>query len=142
MSILRHPKGRIGLNNMAKGLSVLKYNVRTAIVCMVFIFTCTKVEQTPPGILSKEEMVKVLTEIYITEEKITRLSVPRDSSEKVFDKLKGKIFEKTGVPDSVFNRSFNYYMDRPKEMELIYTALVDSLQLKEQRAPQHPELQQ
>ena len=37
------------------------------------------------------------------------------------------------MSDSVFKKSFDYYMDRPKEMELIYTALVDSLSLMEQR---------
>jgi hypothetical protein len=43
------------------------------------------------------------------------------------------MFAKLGVSDSVFKRSFDYYMDRPREMEQIYAALVDSLSLKEQR---------
>jgi len=35
----------------------------------------------------------------------------------------------------VFRKSMDYYMDHPMEMELIYTSLVDSLNLREQRVP-------
>ena len=78
-------------------------------------------------------MVKILTEIYLTEQKINRLGVSRDSGEHEFERFKKGVFERVGVSDSVFKRSFDYYMDRPKEMEMIYTALVDSLSLMEQR---------
>ena len=80
-------------------------------------------------------MVSVLIDLYISEEKVNRLTLEKDSAQALFGLLEGKIFETTGVPDSVFRVSFDYYYDRPKQMELIYTALVDSLQLREQRAP-------
>ena len=92
-------------------------------------------DSRPEQLLTKEEMVAVLQEIYVTEEKINRLVLPRDSSETVFTLMEEKVFEKYNIPDSTFKQSLDYYMDRPKEMELIYTALVDSLQLKEQRVP-------
>jgi hypothetical protein len=103
------------------------------IVLVAFFISCSTKERVPAGVLGKEEMVRVLTELYIGEEKINRMSVTRDSSEKVFTLLEGKIQQKTGIPDSVFKRSMNYYFERPLEMELIYTALVDTLNLKEQR---------
>jgi hypothetical protein len=71
----------------------------------------------------------------VTEEKIGRLSLTPDSATQVFSILEGRIFEKLGVPDSVFRESLNYYIDHPAEMEKIYSALVDSLQLREQRTP-------
>jgi hypothetical protein len=92
----------------------------------------------PEGILSHTEMVRTLTEIYVVEEKVNRLGLIRDSSEKVFDSLRARIFRNMSYPDSVFKRSLDYYTDRPKEMEVIYTALVDSLQLREQRALNQP----
>jgi len=92
----------------------------------------------PEGILSHAEMVKTLTEIYVVEEKVNRLGLIRDSSEKVFDSLRTRIFRNMPYPDSVFKKSLDYYTDRPKEMEVIYTALVDSLQLREQRALNQP----
>ena len=90
-------------------------------------------EQKSPDVLSKADMVRVLTELYLTEDKINRLTLGPDSSRKVFKAMKPKIEKKTGIPDSVFLRSFDYYSARPLEMEKIYAALVDSLALKEQK---------
>lgn len=84
-------------------------------------------------ILGHHEMVKALTEIYLAEQKVNRLGVPRDSAEREFERFKKVIFERIGTSDSIFKRSFNYYMDRPREMEQIYSTLVDSLSLMEQR---------
>ena len=79
-------------------------------------------------------MIKVLTEIYVAEDKINRLAVGPDSGQKIFDSMRAKISLKTGIPDSLVRKSLDYYTARPKEMEQIYAALVDSLNLKEQRA--------
>ena len=106
---------------------------RSIIILVVFLISCHTKERVPAGVLDKEKMVRVLTELYIGEEKTNRLGLTRDSAEKVFKIMDGKIEQKTGIPDSVFKRSLNYYFDHPLEMELIYTALVDTLNLKEQR---------
>ena len=90
-------------------------------------------EEKKAGILSHEEMVKVMTDIYVAEHKVTRLALRPDSSRIVFEKMRSKVFDQAGVPDSVFRKSFDYYVDKPLELEEIYTALVDSLNLKEQR---------
>lgn len=84
-------------------------------------------------ILSEAEMVRVLTQIYIDEEKIAKLNLRRDSADKIFKLAQPLILKKAGVTDSVFRESFNYYVDRPKQLELIFTAVVDSLNLKEQK---------
>lgn len=84
--------------------------------------------------MTKKEMVKVLMEVYLAEDKVSRLSLKPDSSKKVFAVFKDKVFDKVAVKDSLFDASFDYYMNRPKDMETIYTALVDSLNLREQRS--------
>lgn len=113
----------------------------TRIFIRIFFFTAAFAlllscrEKRPEHLLSKAEMVRVMEEIYIAEEKVNELVLSRDSANQVFSVIGGKVFENARVADSVFKRSFDYYMERPEEMELIYTALVDSLQLREQRAP-------
>lgn len=97
------------------------------------VFSCG--ERKPEGILSKAEMVQVMQELYIAEEKVNHLGLSRDSAKMVAGVMDSKLFNRAGVNDSIFRKSFDYYMERPKEMELIYTALVDTLQLREQRAP-------
>lgn len=93
---------------------------------------CEQAEKDP-SVLSHEEMVKILTEVYLTEQKVNRMGLPHDSAEHEFERFKRMVFGQKNISDSVFRKSFDYYMDRPKEMELIYTALVDSLSLREQR---------
>jgi hypothetical protein len=105
------------------------------LVCLVF--ACGKAKK-PKDILSRAEMVRVIMDIYLTEEKMNRTGVPRDSAVKLFDITRSRMFEKAGVKDSTFNTSFRYYVDHPKELEQIYTAVVDSLQLREQRASTKP----
>lgn len=107
-------------------------------VCIVFlglIFSCQQAEQKPKDVLTPEQMIGILAEVYITEQKIVNLALSPDSALLVFDQMQGKVFEVTGIPDTVFKKSIDYYMERPKELEQIYTGLVDSLQLREQRVP-------
>lgn len=105
-------------------------------ICFPLVFSCQKADEKPQDILTQAEMVKVLAEIYIAEQKVTEMSLGVDSAAQVFNMMDDKVFENTGIPDSVFKKSVNYYVDRPKEMEKIYSILVDSLQLREQRIPQ------
>lgn len=97
------------------------------------VLSCGK--KRPEGILTPAEMVQVLEEMYVAEEKINQLGLRRDSAKKVFAVMEKKVFENLPATDSTFKRSFDYYMEHPRQMEMIYTALVDTLQLREQRAP-------
>lgn len=88
--------------------------------------------------LSEQEMVKVLTEIYLAEETAAHMGMPYDSVRKVFPKFEAKIFEEKGLSDSAFRRSMEYYKTQPKKLEKIYAALIDSLSLKAQRTSPMP----
>ncbi|WP_165824060.1 DUF4296 domain-containing protein [Pseudochryseolinea flava] len=107
--------------------------MRTFLIIGLILFGCASKEAVPAGILTSEEMVEMYSEMYLAEEKVNRMGLPRDSAVKVFKIIERKVFEKTKVSDTVFRQSIHYYMDRPLEMEQIYTAVVDSLNLREQR---------
>jgi hypothetical protein len=111
------------------------------LVFVIAAFGCGKKEKIPAGVLSRDQMVKVLSEIYVTEDRVSRLGLKRDSATSVFNSLEGKVFEKTGVPDSVFKSSMDFYLDNPQQLEIIYSALVDSLNLHEQRSTFRPDAQ-
>jgi len=114
-----------------KGNNVLFKRLGIILLAFFTFLGCAK--QRPPDVLSQEEMVKALSEVYLTEEKVNRLNLSRDSGEKVYQYFNDKLFEKLGVTDSTFKRSLGYYQGQPKEMEKIYAALIDSLNLREQR---------
>ena len=109
--------------------------MRSCIVIMIILgLSCCNKKQVPEGILTRDKMVAVMSELYVTEQKISTLGVKRDSLSQMFDVMKEKVFAAQGITDSIFRKSMDYYMDRPLEMETIYTSLVDSLNLREQRA--------
>lgn len=86
-------------------------------------------------------MVEALAEVYIAEQKVQRLTLNVDTASLIFGSMEKKVFENLNVPDSVFRASFDYYMDHPKEMEMIYAVLIDSLQLREQRVTREAPVQ-
>lgn len=114
---------------------LVNYGVATicAALFLSLLFSCGKTDRVPAGILDKGQMVSVLSELYISEQKISTLGVKRDSLKEMFSVMKDSIFEKTGVSDSVFRKSMNYYMEDPLVLEGIYAVLIDSLNLREQR---------
>jgi len=112
-----------------------RYVMRSCLVIIIILgLSSCKKKQVPEGVLSQDEMVAVMSELYIAEQKISTLGVKRDSLTLIFDVMKEKVFAKAGVTDSVFRKSLDYYMDHPQDMEVMYTSLVDSLNLREQRA--------
>lgn len=130
---------RIEYCETVKDLITFLLRACSLVVALAWMNACA--EKAPEGILSKEEMVQVMEELYIAEEKVNHLSLSRDSSKQVATFMQSRVFENAAVDDTLFKRSFDYYMEHPKEMELIYTALVDTLQLREQRVPYRPDQQ-
>ncbi len=109
------------------------------LIAVLLLAGCAR-ERKPDVILSEPEMARVLTEIYMNEEKIVKLNLRRDSAEKIFAMAEPILFQKIGVSDSVFRISFQYYIEHPQKLELIYTAVVDSLNLWEQKLNVAPEV--
>lgn len=112
--------------------SISFYKGLISLIAIVLLMQC-KNDEKPEQLLSEAEMTRVLIEVYIDEEKITRLNLQRDSAEKIFELAKPYIFKRIGVPDSVFLTSYNYYAAHPTQLEKIYSVVVDSLNLREQK---------
>lgn len=104
------------------------------VVLLLILFGC-KEEKRPEGILTEPQMVEVLRHMYLSEERLNQVAIPYDSMGKLLPYVKSKVYEKAGVSDSLFRVSMQYYMAHPKQLEYIYTALVDSLGLEEQGRP-------
>lgn len=106
------------------------------VVIVALFLTVACGEKRPADVLSKGEMVEILEEVYVAEARLNQLALPRDSAKLLASVMSHRIYSAAGVTDSAFQRSLDYYMARPAELEEIYTALVDTLQLREQRAKQ------
>jgi hypothetical protein len=111
----------------------MMYNRLAVVVVVLALFSaCKKEDKRPVGILSEPKMVHALIEMYLAEEKVETLGISYDSIPKLFPKFEERVFTKLNIPDSVFKKSLEYYRNDPKKLEVIYTAVVDSLSLKAQ----------
>jgi len=114
--------------NLKKFNAVLKYFFLTVLV----ILTSCGGSKVPENLIQPEQMTKILMEVHLLESKIGEVSiVPYDSTQKVYEHYEELLFEDLGVTQEMYETSFNYYLDHPRQFEKIYNAVVDSLLQKE-----------
>lgn len=108
---------------------------RVGLICFLLLgaMACGR-EEKPAGVLSHEQYVAWLIDVYEAEARLTGYAIPQDSAMKLFKPYEAGLLQKHGVADSTVLKTYRYYLDHPQEMEQIYTAVIDSLSLKEQKA--------
>ncbi|MBX2911973.1 MAG: DUF4296 domain-containing protein [Cyclobacteriaceae bacterium] len=109
-----------------------------AIVAVVVLPQCRQ-EERPAGLLDKDEMVALLVDVYLSEAKVTVAGVPRDSAYKLFAHFDRSVTVSRGIADSTLTASYEYYFQRPEELEKILDAVIDTLNLREQRMAGTPD---
>ena len=83
-----------------------------------------------------EQVAVFLKDLYVLEQKIKNLKLTKDSSQIVFDHYEKKLYEKHNMNDSLYVKSFRYYMDDIQGLTRIYEIIADSLSLEERLATQ------
>ena len=83
----------------------------------------------PSGdLLDKSKMASILIDLHLAEAKMSYIGAKQaDSTEIIYRNYEYAIFKEHGVTDSVYFRSYEYYLEHMGEMEQIYSAVVDSL---------------
>ena len=97
---------------------------------LIFFGSCSR-NSPPPGILSEEEMVKVLIDIQLTEGIVSSLPISYDSSQLLYSLMEKDVFLKHAVEDSVFTKSMLFYLEDVAKMDRIYARVIDSLVVHE-----------
>lgn len=87
----------------------------------------------PKNVLSQTQMVSVLKDFYVTEQKLQSLVQQPDSAKQDFAYISNKILSSRNIDDSTFRLSYNYYMEHPDQLDQVYTSLIDSLTLMMER---------
>ncbi|GIV36049.1 MAG: hypothetical protein KatS3mg032_0428 [Cyclobacteriaceae bacterium] len=102
-----------------------------AVVCLLAFYACGRKEEQ--NVLSEKEMSKILVEMYLSDEKISRAGIPYDSIAVISPVIRNRVLQRLGISDSVYLHSMEYYMSHPEMLDRIYGRVVDSLSLLEQR---------
>lgn len=106
-------------------------------ICFILLVACK--EEKPEGILDKGTMTNIIIEVYIGEGKVSALNVKRDSSLIVYDAYEKLIYDKYAIDKETYKKSLSYYYDNPAQLDEIYEAVMDSLNVKEQKLKEEQE---
>jgi hypothetical protein len=87
----------------------------------------------PDGLLSREEMADVMTEIHILEARIYKLYLKEDSAENLYRHYENLLLDSLQVPKEKYDKSLEYYFSNPKNFQKVYDQVVDSLLSRQKR---------
>ncbi|MGB3587805.1 MAG: DUF4296 domain-containing protein [Tunicatimonas sp.] len=108
----------------------MRYQYIFLSLCLL-LGACKSSEQPierPTDLLDKSIMTSILIDLHLAEAKMSYTgSRNADSIEIIYRNYEYAIFEDHKVTDSVYFRSYEYYLDQMEVMEQIYSAVVDSL---------------
>jgi len=103
------------------------------LTALVILCSCSS-NDAPEDLISKKKMVKILVEVHVLESKVKNVDIdPDDSVQQVYDHFEGLLFEDLEITQDQYERSFNYYVDNPSDLEEIYETVIDSLLARENR---------
>ena len=97
---------------------------------MGMLYSCSqqKVPEKPEDLIPPEQMVPFLVELHLAEAKMSYGNIrDADSLEIVFRNYEQHLFNKYEIKDSVYYRSYEYYLSNMDQLHEIYGAVVDSL---------------
>lgn len=102
------------------------------LIAGILITACHQ-ETKPTGVLTPEEMAKVMVDLYLAEARLGDRMLVKDSARKLFMPFEQQLLDKYNLPDSTVFKSYQYYLDHPDEFERIYDSVIDTLNLLEQK---------
>ncbi|HTH56384.1 MAG TPA: DUF4296 domain-containing protein [Cyclobacteriaceae bacterium] len=105
------------------------------IVCffiLPLIVACQN-DKRPKEVLTPVQLSALLVEVYLAEARMDAIAQPKDTTIKYFIPFEQSLLNRMGVPDSVLRQTYTYYLDHPKELEVVYDSVIDTLTLREQR---------
>lgn len=72
-------------------------------------------------------MIQLLIEIHMAEAGVSMMAIDHQRAIALYKTYHAEILKKHGIDTSAYRQSYDYYMQKPLEMENILTAVEDSL---------------
>lgn len=103
-------------------------------IALISAFGCASPKkELPKGVLTQPELTSFMIEMYVAEGHLDAITMPKDSAIRLLIPYEEKLKTKFAISDSTLKITYQYYLENPKELETVYDALIDSLNLKEQK---------
>lgn len=95
------------------------------IVCIFFLISCDR-DDTPEGIINKDQMENVLFDMGITDAYLNQVN-NTDSLQRQAHTRYNYVFKKNNIDSVKFTKSLKYYSLRTIELDEIFKKVTDSL---------------
>ncbi|MCU0390908.1 MAG: DUF4296 domain-containing protein [Thermoflexibacter sp.] len=83
--------------------------------------------QKPEKLLSREQMIQILSEVHLAEAGIAMMSIDHQRAIALYKNYHEEILKKHQIDTATYRKNYDYYMQNPLEMEYILTKIEDSL---------------
>ena len=113
----------------------MRFNTIYFFLLMLAFSACGKGEEkVPDNVLSHNQMVQILPDVQLAEAAIANKNLYGDSAKKYATDCYDFVFHQHQITRKQFERSLNYYLLHPKDLDLIYTDVISELSQKEAEA--------
>ena len=101
---------------------------------VIFLFLCFSCinEKIDEGYLNEDEMTELLIDLHRSESKLN-FKKPGFSAKEMWPEYQKIILDRHGISDSIYVENMNYYLTHPELLESVYTRVIDSLVLEQQK---------
>jgi len=97
------------------------------VLLSLIVVGCNSTEERPELVISKEEMINVMTDVQIAESFIKLKFTLRNDSVQLTDSIYNAIFKKYNLTKESYDSSFSYYVSKPEVLQEIYEAAIINL---------------
>ena len=94
-----------------------------------FLLSCGGTQKTPEGIIHKDEMITIMTEMELTQAlvKLKRSAKDTINEQLLYDEL----FKEFNTSEEEFNKSIAHYCKNPKLLMKMYGKVIENLTRKQ-----------
>lgn len=109
-------------------------NHRFLIIVVVAALLGACSDPLPEGVLDKKTMASILMDMHVREAEVSELGLGIDSASVLNQLRLKKNLAERNIPDSVYFKSYDYYMTHLRKFDEVYAIVIDSLKLREAMA--------
>lgn len=97
------------------------------LLLVLSVLSCKTEEEIPLDKLSMEQMIDLHIEFHLAEARVRELRVPIDSGMMLYRYIKQDILAQRNLNDSIYEDSYQWYLEHPIYFQQVYEQVIDSL---------------
>ncbi|MCB0768838.1 MAG: DUF4296 domain-containing protein [Flavobacteriales bacterium] len=109
--------------------------MRSLLPLLFLLSACTRTEQVPDGLLDRDRFKETLLQAQLVEARMNQELVVDRAPMIPADRYYAELFAQQGTTKEQFERTFEYYTERPDELRGIYEEIFTELSRRKDEIP-------